>query len=1071
MPQEKEIITYSEDLADEIADLFNRFDSLWPASFTQGVPYTNRRVKEEYNNRDAVALLFVKDGTGKLQGFCSVFEHWKDPEAAYVGVLGVSPEVLGKGYGKTLLLHAIKICCEKGFQRLDLNTWAGNLKAVPLYKKTGFFWVPETSVSMENYIPGILAHPLCKPFFEKHDWYQVFKRELEQAPDDQKESGIPTFIYHFKNGEDWLKCSVNKPGRCISSIERNLDGKKIKISAQLKSSTVYRGMRHSYVFAVENGTEKDLEVSAFLIAPSGISLEKQALNLSVPPSEAIKNSIDFSAILELEKTRSREKSPTIRTQCFFSGEQISLETGMEIKSPIDVETRPNPIILRTGSEKQVHLILKNNTEEALKGSVNFTIDPNKVHVNCPDPNFELKPKEKVGLNLTLQANSDVKESISLFVNTQFASKTIKGSTMNEEISVLITEPLFVQTARPASGEGISLINDHLKVDLEAETGSIIIRENVQQPRPSQIRTRFQIGPPFGIVPVLKHDYKTEIRNGTYIGKLTTQDVNVKGVFYTLQVKLGLGSLIEVAEIVENKTNKLQQVGGRLLSGEQGIHLGSATTTIPTPKGILSSFFQDPYISYPSIPKSPEFWKEGWMCQTGHLGASFGQIWNQKNIKEVQSIGKGVSYYLQVDTTTLQPGERKTILKTWYILGISDYREVRQIWARLTNQDVSKVFDNADGKTISPLEIKMDSIPLLNNGETNNLEVKILNNVGMPVRGQLFFKEQNGEINSQGVEINEIAPNEDKRMSIQAQVDTNAKPGISWAELSLITPERRFKKYLPVIFNQKGKVNVNQVQDEQRVLFEIDNGCLKFKTSPNFGASLFGLQDAEGTTYLLDSYPQITKKIFIDTYLGGIQPIHMTKDTAGISTEMHMEKIRAQRVTNDSWQGVTLSYQAKKSENLQGLFWSISYLTMPNLPLIKVIQEVENRSTVYNEFMIINLGDFAINGGLSNEIVSIKTTDSIVTSCRGSKFPTAVLAPSWIQIKDPETNKAISYISTPRNDTMVLSLDIGPGGVNAGSLREVRLKPQEKRTYIDYISLDASLSPEKLERFKDFIARL
>ena len=51
--------------------------------------------------------------------------------------------------------------------RRHLDTWPGNIKAVPLYKKTGYFWVPETDVHMENYVPLLLRLPVLATIYEQ----------------------------------------------------------------------------------------------------------------------------------------------------------------------------------------------------------------------------------------------------------------------------------------------------------------------------------------------------------------------------------------------------------------------------------------------------------------------------------------------------------------------------------------------------------------------------------------------------------------------------------------------------------------------------------------------------------------------------------------------------------------------------------------------------------------------------------------------------------------------------------------------------------------------------------------
>ncbi|MFD0960511.1 hypothetical protein [Paenibacillus chungangensis] len=58
-----------------------------------------------------------------------------------------------------------------GWPRLDLFTWAGNTKAVPLYKKCGFFWEKkDDSVHLMNFIPTVLQTEALLPSLERLDW-------------------------------------------------------------------------------------------------------------------------------------------------------------------------------------------------------------------------------------------------------------------------------------------------------------------------------------------------------------------------------------------------------------------------------------------------------------------------------------------------------------------------------------------------------------------------------------------------------------------------------------------------------------------------------------------------------------------------------------------------------------------------------------------------------------------------------------------------------------------------------------------------------------------------------------
>lgn len=163
-----EIREYSPELAESLAEMYNTWDPLWPGGFTEGVPFTAERVKKQYESMRALGILIAMDTANQRPvGSVTLLSHWRDSEAAYVGTLGVSPEALSKKVGKHLLLKCFDIAIQKGYTRVDLNTWAGNLRAVPLYKKMGLMWDPEgQGVEMESLFPRyFIIH--CAPRFSR----------------------------------------------------------------------------------------------------------------------------------------------------------------------------------------------------------------------------------------------------------------------------------------------------------------------------------------------------------------------------------------------------------------------------------------------------------------------------------------------------------------------------------------------------------------------------------------------------------------------------------------------------------------------------------------------------------------------------------------------------------------------------------------------------------------------------------------------------------------------------------------------------------------------------------------
>lgn len=95
--------------------------------------------------------------------------------------------------------EAVKRTTEQGWPRLDLYTWPGNTKAVPLYKRCGFFWEErDDRVHLLNFIPKILNHPVLGQYVQPSTWYADLKREIEIKPDGEKENGFVYYTYQFE---------------------------------------------------------------------------------------------------------------------------------------------------------------------------------------------------------------------------------------------------------------------------------------------------------------------------------------------------------------------------------------------------------------------------------------------------------------------------------------------------------------------------------------------------------------------------------------------------------------------------------------------------------------------------------------------------------------------------------------------------------------------------------------------------------------------------------------------------------------------------------------------------------
>jgi ribosomal protein S18 acetylase RimI-like enzyme len=127
---------YREEYALAVAKMWNLSRDSWGGDTRV---HTEDSVKTKEANAGNIALYLAVDGE-EVVGYCSLSEYKEDIGSLYIPLLNVRPDYHGKKIGKMLVMKAVEKTIELGWPRVDLYTWPGNVKAVPLYKKCGFFW-------------------------------------------------------------------------------------------------------------------------------------------------------------------------------------------------------------------------------------------------------------------------------------------------------------------------------------------------------------------------------------------------------------------------------------------------------------------------------------------------------------------------------------------------------------------------------------------------------------------------------------------------------------------------------------------------------------------------------------------------------------------------------------------------------------------------------------------------------------------------------------------------------------------------------------------------------------------
>ncbi len=290
-------------------------DVAWPGGGGwQTTPDEQERDIRENNLLGA----FVTETGQKIISICKIRAKPGQQVHAFVPYLNCRPDYHGKKHGKSVLWAALDRAYEDGFQRVDLYTWPGNLKAMPLYKKMGFMWRPDSSVHMENFVPAARRHPLAAVFFARHDWYEAHVRELKPEEDVMTRGKVKVYEYLWRAPDgDFLRLVFDRQSWGITEIENN----DLMVSCSLSDEKLVAGVPHPVRWRILN--KKPDPVHVFLTASGdpGVAVDKREA-LDVTDAAELEGTFVIDPNIE-EKTH-EPKAAVLRTDLVIDGVGIEL---------------------------------------------------------------------------------------------------------------------------------------------------------------------------------------------------------------------------------------------------------------------------------------------------------------------------------------------------------------------------------------------------------------------------------------------------------------------------------------------------------------------------------------------------------------------------------------------------------------------------------------------------------------------------------------------------------------------------------------------------------------------------
>ncbi|MEJ6949930.1 GNAT family N-acetyltransferase [Natronospora cellulosivora (SeqCode)] len=944
------IVEYSPEYADSLAEMWNLSNSNWGGGDTV---YTEEDIKEEYENSSDINIYLALDDE-TVVGFCSFSEYEEDEGALYIPLLNVRPDYHGKKIGKALVLKTVERSIEMEWPRLDLYTWPGNTKAVPLYKKCGFFWEKrDDETHLMNFIPTVLNTEAVKEYFETIDWYNDSNRTIEIEADGSKEDDYGFYQYSWEKEEESLKMGFDRRGRGIRMIETN----DYRIESKIQKQVLPFNNRYEIEYHLENKSSRNLEITLEGIDNKNIKYDFKK-TLQVKDKEILKAKFYLG---EIEKEQDHWRThPVVETNISINGKKAVFKTGIEPKFPVNLNMNLKDSVNQRNIESLAYLELENAYEQAI--SLEFEIPVNDEVVFCDNIiKKELKAKEKVSIpiNYIIKEYNLYSEDIHFKIKKDHEEVTFKRK--------LTT--IFNGRGRRLSGESEKewfITNGKYKLIFDKNDNEISF-----QKYHSDYYGAFILYPSIGLPFTTEFSQKKAEKvdfisrdNDAIKMEVLYRSEKTKGIDMQLIIELYSDGLIKYYMKLKNTQDKKSKE----INTRYGIYFQLKNAVMPYADKIIElKTTEDMNLDNWNVDKLDENW-----ILTDHYGDKYGLMWSgdlkvkhqewhfgfEDNLGEIEagSTIKTKPIYLALDT-----------FRDWF--------ELREFATRSkelnSNAELIKENNNPDYRTEESIAIEINQgNPII----SDDFSLKINRYKKANIYGVIKVESDNNLIESYEKELSK--EEEDRQIELQVKMNKvseeekkeNSHQGIEVidTELDLSSMVVKRKK---LVFIKDNSISIDKKIEDIKgdKTYTFSNGTIQMKAAENYGPALYSLS-YKGKEWLDSLYPKAGAKSWWNPWFGGIST-HPggLQNVSRAEAKQNFDFAELEDNKGNNWQGISIELDLEDNKDFRGLAYKQYYLTLPSLPLLLLTTEV-----------IQNTGKHYNNKGFNTEVF-VKATEDLKDS--------------------------------------------------------------------------------------------
>lgn len=900
-----EIVKYDHSYAKVVADMWNKSGSNWGGD---EVVYTTEDIINQYENMGNTCAFLALDGK-EVVGFCSFGEYKQDEGASYIPLLNVRPDYLGKKIGKRLILECVDMAISAKWPRLDLYTWQGNDKAVPLYKKCGFFWERrDDTTHLMNFLPYVMRTEVVADYFKELDWYNDSIREIRVESDGRIEGEFDYYDYIWKKDKLSLRMEFERKGRGLTCIETD----DYLIRARVNKQNLVFGRQYEIHYEIENKSSKELYVSIKGQNDKNIRFDMEYEGNMIG-NKIIKG--EFS-VDRVEAEQSIWKThPCVASEIEINGRKSLFKVGINPRFPVKLNmTNLKPV--STKDKTECYINVENNFDEDI--DIDFKVlDTAFVSFDDPVLSHQLEAKEKTSMPLSCLCTGHGFYDKDVVVNIRTAKEEMEFKT---KIAGALQG--YISKFHGEDENGWYIYNGQYSIELR-KRDNFVIMYGIKRNNEDDIIVRPpQIGKPYSLEFFNKKP--NAVKFETFEDKVMIQasyySESAKDIQLDYFIELYQDGLANIYHEVKNNSNS--RIHSDMYVNQQVFYL------------IIEG-----YIPY-----------DGHIVRTPGADGLLGYHWDFSRVDQNwvfsdNSITKGLGWpsdsnmtfnyaYFSIENSLGNIGPGESFKSKPIVIALNTFDSWQEFGSYMGNK-----IDQYNTK-----EMKSSFNCSINDGNPfieDEISVSFREYKKIPVKGNITIQSQKGCIETTNKPIN-LNINE----ACLVDLELISKDGVDIIEAQVDLTSKSINRKKAVFFKGENQIKLERYMDQGKEVYEADNGLIKIKASPQYSIGLFSVEH-KGVQWFDNSFPEPSIKGWWNFWTGGIGYRPTGIAYASIQNENRSaELVKVDDNYGNCWTGIKTTLDIIKNEKYKGLKIEQYFLMMPNVPVLCNMSVVKQNTGTY-----------------------------------------------------------------------------------------------------------------------------